>query len=104
MNEKLKQALEEKNVSWDIPKFEIGEKLAIGYLWDGEGENPATNLDDDDKKEGSYCMMYYDGGLGGTDEWINYIFRVTGDMASYNGYIDDPELSIEVEIIDIDLV
>ncbi len=48
--------------------------------------------------------MYYDGGIGGTDEWINYIFKPTGNMASYNGYKDDPELSIEVEIIDIDLV
>lgn len=104
MNEKLKQAIEEKNVSWDLPEFEIGERLAIGYLWDGDGENPAINLDDPDKNVGSFSIMYYDGGVGGTDEWINYIFKPTGNMASYNGYEDDPELSIEVEIIDIDLI
>lgn len=104
MNENLKKAIEEKNVRWEIPEFEIGERLAIGYLWDGDGENPAINLDDPDNNVGSFSIMYYDGGIGGTDEWINYIFKPTGNMASYNGYKDDPELSVEVEIIDIDLV
>ena len=81
MNENLKKAIEEKNVRWEIPEFEIGERLAIGYLWDGDGENPAINLDDPDNNVGSFSIMYYDGGIGGTDEWINYCLLYTSTQA-----------------------
>lgn len=77
--EKAKEIMENGYVQ-EIPELEIGDKVKLADVWDGEGDIP----------ENSYSYIIDD------DKWINYEFEIVKKN-------DDPLKTI-VKITNIELI
>lgn len=93
MNENVAYAERESICGGDYPDLNIGDRVALGEVWSGEGENP---MDDLYEGETSYSYFIKD------SEWINYVFKPTGKKVDSDTYSEDAR--DEVEITDIEIL
>ncbi|MDO5432915.1 helix-turn-helix domain-containing protein [Eubacterium sp.] len=92
MNENVAYAEKESTCGGGYPNLDIGDVVALGEVWSGEGENP---MDDLYEGEGSYAYFIKD------DEWISYIFKPTGNQVDSESYSKDARDEVEITNIEI---
>ncbi|WP_195267479.1 helix-turn-helix transcriptional regulator [Eubacterium sp. 1001713B170207_170306_E7] len=92
MNENVAYAEKESICGGGYPDLNIGDRVALGEVWSGEGENPMDDLYED---ETSYSYFIKD------NEWINYVFKPTGKKVDSDAYSEDAWDEVEITNIEI---